>query len=233
MKKIIILMFLIFFPFESYSNLQIKPRFVLDIDSNLVIISHTIAQSQIGVTEKTGKNDGEVDKYMRFLGLGGRKLPYCAGGVSWSYLQGSLFLGKDRKFIPFPLSAGSQVAYDFARKNGKEDKTREIKKYDLFIWKKKDGIQGHIGMIDSVMQKGWVRTIEFNTSSNNRGDQRDGGGVWNRRRNLIQPMGFLLVRGFVGFNLVDRGTKLDWKKFNPQNYREFKIESGNKKVLAI
>jgi hypothetical protein len=47
-------------------------------------------------------------------------------------------------------------------------------------------------------------------------------------------MGFLLVRGFVGFNLVDKKTKIDWKKYNPQNYREFKIEYiKNGKVLSI
>jgi hypothetical protein len=232
MKKFLYFICFVFFTINSYSNVQIKPRYVIDIDSNLVVISHTIAQSQVGVTEKTGKNDGEVDKYMRFLNKGGQKLPYCSGGISWSYYQGALFLDKDRKYIPFPLSAGSQVAFDYARKKGKLDNSG-IKRYDFFIWKKKDGINGHIGLIDSVMVKGCVRTIEFNTSQDNRGSQRDGGGVWNRKRNLIQPMGFLLVRGFVGFNLVDKKTKIDWKKFNPQNYREFKIESGNKKVLAI
>jgi hypothetical protein len=144
MKRILLLIVMLCSLNTTYSNLQIKPRYVLNIDSNLVVISHAIAQSQVGVVEKTGKNDGEVDKYMQFLGLGGQKLPYCSGGISWSYLQGSIFLGKDRKFIPFPLSAGSQVAYNYARTKGEEDLSRSIKKYDLFIWRKKEGNQGHI-----------------------------------------------------------------------------------------
>jgi hypothetical protein len=124
MKRILLIIVMLCSLNATYSNLQIKPRYVLNIDSNLVVISHAITQSQVGVIEKTGKNDGEVDKYMQFLGLGGRKLPYCSGGISWSYLQGSIFLGKDRKFIPFPLSAGSQV--NVINRNKKKKKSLSV-----------------------------------------------------------------------------------------------------------
>ena len=195
-------------------------RYVLDIDSSLLVVSHHIAKSQIGVVEKTNRNDGEVDKYLKVVGLGGTREPYCAAGLSWSFLEGAFFIGKDKKYIPFPMTAGSQVVYNHAKKNGKIDKTNTTQKYDFFVWRQKNSTKGHIGMIDSVMVKGWVKTIEFNTSEGNVGSQRDGGGVWLRKRNLIQPMGMLLVRGRVGFNLINKNTKIDWSKFKIENYRQ-------------
>ncbi len=203
-------------------------RYVIDIDSSLLVISHHIAKSQVGVVEKTNKNDGEVDKYLKVVGLGGKREPYCAAGLSWSFLEGSFFIGKDRKYIPFPMTAGSQIVYNHAKKIGKIDKTNTTQRYDLFVWRQKNSTKGHIGMVDSVLTKGWVKTIEFNTSEGNTGSQRDGGGVWLRKRNLIQPMGMLLVRGRVGFNVIDRGIKIDWSKFNLENYRW-----GYKKPLVV
>jgi hypothetical protein len=41
-------------------------------------------------------------------------------------------------------------------------------------------------------------------------------------------MGMLLVRGRVGFNVIDRGIKIDWSKFNLENYRW-----GYKKPLVV
>ena len=96
------------------------------------------------------------------------------------------------------MTAGSQTVYQHAMQHG--TKTSEhVKPKDFFIWRKKDSFQGHIGVIESVGAKGWVDTIEFNTSGNDTGDQRDGGGVWRKKRNLIHPLGRLRVRGFVGF----------------------------------
>lgn len=172
-------------------------RYVLEIDSCLHNKALEIAQGEIGVTEATGKNDGEVEKYLKIIGLG-KGYPYCAAGISWSYYQAAKYYNKTKSFIPFPMTAGSQVVYDHARKVG-EKGSNNVEPQDFFIWRKKDSYQGHIGIIESIGEKGWVQTIEFNTSGDNRGDQRDGGGVWRKKRNLIHPLGRFLVRGFVGF----------------------------------
>lgn len=170
----------------------------LEIDSCLHSKAFELAQSQIGVTEATGKNDGpEVEAYLRVTGLG-KGYPYCAAGISWCYYESAKFFGKKKSFIPFPMTAGSQVVYDHARKKGVKVK-RNVKSGDFFVWRKKDSYQGHIGIIEASGEKGWVQTVEFNTSGTRRGDQRDGGGVWRKKRNLIHPLGRLLVRGFVGF----------------------------------
>lgn len=173
-------------------------RYELKIDSCLHNKAYEFAKGEIGVTEATGKNDGpRIKAYLKVTGLG-EGYPYCAAGISWCYYQAAKFYNKPKSFIPFPMTAGSQVVYDHARKKGIRT-TNDVKPQDFFIWRKKDSYQGHIGIISKVKRKGWVETIEFNTSGSKRGDQRDGGGVWRKKRNLIHPLGRLRVRGFVGF----------------------------------
>lgn len=175
-------------------------KYELNIDECLVRTAHRIATEQIGVTEATGKNDGpKIKAYLKVTGLP-EGYPYCAAGLSWSYLQAAYELDSNKSMIPFPLTAGSQKIYDHAVKYGKNVEFKPAK-YDFFTWRKKDSYLGHIGMIDSVGEKGWVHTIEFNTSPGV-GNQRDGDGVWRKKRNIIHPIGRLYVRGFIGFKFT-------------------------------
>lgn len=169
----------------------------LEIDSCLHSKAFEIIEGEIGVVEATGKNDGEVEKYLKVVGLG-KGYPYCAAGISWSYLEAAKYYGQTKSIIPFPLTAGSQVIFSHAIKYG-EKITRPLKRGDFFTWRQKSSYLGHIAVVDSVRKAGWVDTIEFNTSSNSAGDQRDGGGVWRKKRNLIHPLGRMMVRGFTGF----------------------------------
>lgn len=195
MKHLLILLLL--FCSISFS----KVKYILEIDSCLHEKAFEIAIGEIGVTEATGKNDGpRVEEYLRVVGLS-KGYPYCAAGISWCYYKAASFYNKPKSFIPFPMTAGSQTVYNYAIKNG-EKSSDNVKSKDFFIWRKKDSYQGHIGIIENVGEKGWVYTIEFNTSNNSTGDQRDGGGVWRKKRNLIHPLGRLRVRGFVGFKKI-------------------------------
>ena len=46
-----------------------------------------IEQSQVGVRELTGNNDGkDVEKYQRYVGIK-KYQPYCAAGQAWSHGQ--------------------------------------------------------------------------------------------------------------------------------------------------
>lgn len=191
MLKFIVLILL--FNFSLFST----TIYEISIDECLHAKAFEIIEGEVGVVEKTGKNDGEVEKYLKVVGLP-KGYPYCAAGISWSYLEASKFYGKDKSFIPFPMTAGSQVVLNHAISIGKKV-SRNLTKGDFFVWRRKDSYQGHIGVIESLGEKGWVNTIEFNTSGNSTGDQRDGGGVWKKKRNTLQPLGMLLIRGFVGF----------------------------------
>lgn len=203
MKKLLII-FIMFLTLST--NSLSRKRYILNIDSTLLVRSYSLALTQVGVTEKTGKNDGpQVESYLKVVGLP-KGYPYCAAGISWSFWCTAIDLKQNRKFIPFPLTASSQIVYDYSRKNGKEAIDQKSAKYDFFVWRKKDSYGGHIAWIDSVQQKGWVRTLEFNTSAGNAGSQRDGGGVYMKRRNIIHPLGAMAIRGFIGFNKI-KGLK--------------------------
>lgn len=192
-KTILTLLIIIISSVPLYSA-----RYELEIDKCLHTKAMEIAGSQIGVTELTGKNDGvQVEKYLKVTGLP-KGYPYCAAGISWCFYEAAKFYNKPKSFIPFPMTAGSQVVYDYAKKNGMKTKNRPSV-WDIFCWRKKDHYTGHVGIIDSIGQKGWVYTTEFNTSNGKKGSQRDGGGVYNRKRNVLHPLGKLMVRGFIGF----------------------------------
>jgi hypothetical protein len=194
MRKIFCLLVLLF----NFQIVNSTTKYVLKIDECLHNKAFEIAEGEVGVVEKTGNNDGEPEKYLKVVGLG-KGWAYCAAGISWCYYEAAKFYKKPKSFIPFPMTAGSQVVFDYAKKNGYKS-SNGVESKDFFIWRKKDSFQGHIGIIDTVKEKGWVTTIEFNTSGKNDGDQREGGGVFRKKRNLIHPLSKLIyVRGFVGF----------------------------------
>ena len=206
MRYLFLLMIMI-----SYPNISYPARYQIDIDECLQKKAYEIASGEVGVTEKTGRNDGpRVEAYLRVTGLG-KGYPYCAAGISWSYLQAAKSLNKTKSFIPFPITAGSQVVYNHVKSVGVQTKNIPSDG-DMLVWRKKSSYNGHIAMIDSIGEKGWVYTIEFNTSSSNRGNQRDGGGVHRKKRNVLHPLGRMMVRGIVGLRSVHSDLCLKPKK---------------------
>ncbi len=200
MKKIIILFFLTL-------NIYGLERYELMVKKELLYKAKVVLNSQVGVKELTGNNDGyEVNLYQKAAGIrqGNAKVkgdPYCMAGLYFCYYRASECLALKASDIPFPRTGSSQVPFDFARRNGKKTSFYP-KENDFFVWKQRNAYQGHIGFITKVTEKGWVTTIEFNTSSGSSGSQRDGGGVYIRRRNYLHPLGSMLVRGFVGFKTI-------------------------------
>ena len=73
-------------------------------------------------------------------------------------------------------------------------------KNDLLFWIVTT--TGHVERIDSVLKGGWVKTIGFNTSSGT-GNQRDGEGVYLRKRNIYSPLSRMRVRGIIGFEGIE------------------------------
>lgn len=223
MRIRLIALILIFFSFSKFATS--RSRYVLKADSCVVTIAQDFAISQVGVTEATGNNDGpEVAAYLKVTGLG-IGYPYCAAGISWSFAMAGDSLGIPRKELPVPMTAGSQIAYDHARKNGYKSESNRPEVYDLYIWRRKDSYRGHIGWCYEIGEKGWVRTVEFNTSSGSSGSQDDGQGVWLRKRNILHPLGRLRTRGFVGFKLKPSDLcKKDIIKIEPSEILVQKME---------
>lgn len=135
-----------------------------------------VAASQIGVTEKTGRNDGEVDKYLASVGLAGTRAPYCA---AFNYWVGREALAAKN---PYPKSAWSP---DHLKGATKVSKSTVIRGGETFgIWFASKGRIAHTGLVESFDGATFI-TIEANTSPTAKSGSaadRDGGGVWRKRR---------------------------------------------------
>ncbi len=144
------------------------------------------ASGEIGVKE-IGKNRGlRVDTYNRSVGnpLGS---PYCMAGIYFCFNQ------FENPLIKSGL-AQSQIKY-FKKIGFKTPYKAKIG--DLLTWRTNQTF-GHIEIIVKVLNGGWVQTIGFNTTKGN-GNQRDGGGVYLRKRHLYNRLGILHIKGIAGF----------------------------------
>jgi len=140
------------------------------------------------VRERTGKNDHpDIDKFLRHLGLP-LGLPWCAAYAVWSYKEAADFQGQKN---PLPRYGRVSMLLEYARsREGKyevmkpdEALARPTLPGDLPVWLYGTGPNpnGHIGLARG-RDGGTMLTREGNTSSGNAGSQRDGDGVYDRRR---------------------------------------------------
>ncbi len=171
-------------------------KFVLECDSLLFESSLDSAVSQRGILEKTGKNDGSVQKYLDALGLP-PGAPYCAAGQYWSFAVAARAIGLDKSEIPLPRSGLANAVFEKAAKKGKKSEL-SARRGDLLVWRKGKTRRGHIERIIRVGKAAaWV--IAFNVSKRIGGERREG--VFVKKRFLFAPLGRLYFRGLVGFEL--------------------------------
>lgn len=166
----------------------------LPCDDDLLVESERIALSQIGVRE-VGKNRGEVGKYLASVGLG-EGHPYCAAGVYWCFSEAAKKLNLSKSEISIKRTAVANAILNDAISRGKRV-DKPIAKHDLLVWKSKSSWQGHIERVTETKSKGIVKTIAFNVK------QRDGEGVGIKTRFLSHPLGKLMLRGVVKFEVKD------------------------------
>jgi hypothetical protein len=135
-----------------------------------------VATSQVGTVEKTGRNDGEVDKYLAAVGLGGTRNPYCAACVYWI---GREALGSRN---PYPKSAWSP---DMLKGGVRVTEGTVIKGGETFgIYFPNKGRIAHTGLVERRDGSCFV-TLEGNTSPQaaaGSAKDRDGDGFWRKRR---------------------------------------------------
>ena len=135
-----------------------------------------VASGEVGVKEKTGRNDGEVDKYNAAVGLGGTGAPYCASFVYW---VGKEALGSDN---PYPKTAWSPSMVSRGTRVKENTQPRGAETFGIYFKRKKR--IAHTGIVEE--RKGsYFITIEGNTSSNaavGSAADREGHGVYRKRR---------------------------------------------------
>ncbi len=151
-----------------------------------------LAQNYIGLTEKTGKNDGEHIERM-LLRYGGKKgMNYC-----------SAFVGEvlDSASVDEPARQGKRtlLARSWVRKNSIRARDvllgrKTVPDGAIVVWEKGETIWGHCGFVKKWDGAGGV-TIEANTTSGD-GNQRNGDGIYERRRRIV-PTAYFRIEWFT------------------------------------
>lgn len=167
------------------------------------------AQKYTYVREKTGKNDGpEIKQWLGYFGLP-QGNPYCAAFViGGCYKEASDTLGIAQ---PLPKTARVSTLYKTAKKNPYKFKVisaarvkqgiETLEKADVPAWSHNklpgnSDWNGHTGIVLNQINNNTFTSIEANTSSGNKGSQRDGDGVFKRTRTLGIGTKFP-VEGFI------------------------------------
>lgn len=148
----------------------------------------------------------DIQKSFGFIGVS-----YCALFVLYCYKRACAFAGRkypfpdgsDRNYSP----ASSQSLFQWAIKNGyAETDFSKLNIGDIVIWRKMKLWQGHVGLVTSVDQEHKTfMTMEGNTSNSDFGDQREGGGIYQRLRYMRQTdfvVDAFYLRGFISVRKV-------------------------------
>lgn len=143
-----------------------------------------------------------IDEIQSSLGYKG--VQYCAIFAQYCYKRACSALNIP---YPFPNTASSQTLFEWAKKAGfAETDFANLRSGDIVIWRKLKLWQGHVGIVTGVdFAKQQFLTVEGNTSNNDFGDQRDGGGIYSRVR-YMKKQDFVVdafyLRGFINVRKV-------------------------------
>lgn len=146
------------------------------------------AKKHIGEVERGGNNRGpEVEKYLAYLGI--------KPGVAWCMAFVQYCVGTTCKNLgikqKLPRSGGCVDTWD---KSPKEIRLSSPEVGSIVIWKHKNSVYGHTGIVIAVNGKTFT-TIEGNTGPG-MGIVREGDGVYQKERK-IGGDGDMVVVGFI------------------------------------
>jgi len=170
-----------------------QAKYVLNTNLKLLECSEDVLTILANMEINERDNPDIVFEIIKSVGYNNRNAQWCAA------LQYFAFYCCDSIFIPLPKTLVANNMYNFAKINGIKA-IYKAEQYDLLVWKKVNSWQGHIERIYKVLDKKNVITIGGNTSKDN-SNERNGGGVYYKKRNILAPISrLLLVRGLIGFN---------------------------------
>jgi hypothetical protein len=152
---------------------------------------------------EVGVNRGpEIDSWLRYLGLP-VGLPYCAAyGVSMYHLAGHNLPRIGRCSLLWQRVTANGLRYQMISAE-QVSLGAKLQPADFIIWRHGKGPgqnwNGHAGLLLTQKDKKTFRSREANTQPGPEGDQREGGGVYDRTRTLglgssFQVVGFFRVR---------------------------------------
>jgi cell wall-associated NlpC family hydrolase len=140
------------------------------------------ARFELGYIEK---NDNKT-KYGAWYGINGQ--PWCAIFVSWCYDKAGLvdkIAAQTKKGF-----ASCDAGLKWFAKKGKIVPVGEAKKGDIVFFQfDTDAQPDHVGIVEKNMKRiKALKTIEGNTSPNNKSSQSNGGGVYQKKRSYATVM---------------------------------------------
>lgn len=157
------------------------------------------AKRWVGITEQGGNNHGQlVELFQRTAGGLANGEPWCMSFAQYCIQEvdksvvHALVLGcSDKKSLLFKSEHCLTVW----------NKSQELKidapqPGSLCIWQQGQTASGHVGIVVAVNADGSIMTIEGNTSSGDAANQREGDGVWLKRKQL-DTAGSLRLKGFL------------------------------------
>lgn len=127
-----------------------------------------IYKSQLGVREKTGRNDGkDVEKYLKSVGLG-KGFAWCAAFVHWCLNEAGV---KNSITAWSPTAHNKNNIVYFNNKFKKEPQQADV----ITLYYSNKGRIGHTGFFDHMQSESMTANYEGNT---NRGNSNEGDGVY-------------------------------------------------------
>jgi len=154
-----------------------------------------LSASQVGVRERTGRNDGPlVEAYLRAAGAR-RGDPWCMALPVWAHRRVADSIGLKSVW---PTTASTQTFAAWAERLGRLA-TAPPQPGDVIVWRVPGQWQGHAETLERFLGHGWWTTIAGNVTSGARTTAaiRDGGGCSRMRRNINHPLGRMFVRALI------------------------------------
>ncbi len=179
-------------------SVSAQTNYQLDCNLDLLKASKDSALAQLGVIEKTGKNDGEdIEKYLKCT-FTNKCSSYCAAAVYWCFFSAATDLKMKLIQIPIKRTALANGIFNDALLHGKKSKYSP-REHSLIIWKYPKSCFGHIERIISVEKAGWVTTVAFNVSGYSSKHKKQVEGVFLKKRNIFHQLGKMRIRGMISF----------------------------------
>lgn len=162
-----------------------------------------VAGNYLHVREATNHNDHpDIDRFLAYMGLP-KGLPWCAAFVVYTYGEAAR---EQQAKNPLPRYARVATLHSYAKANAGRYQVitpdrfiagvEKIRPGDIPVWLYGAGPNpnGHTGLARGQNGRFELLTREGNTQPTNTGDQREGGGVYDRSRYLPNVKAIIRVR---------------------------------------
>jgi hypothetical protein len=138
-----------------------------------------IALSYVGVTEVKPNSSPEIDKWLKYVGLN-PGYAYCAAYASFcigtaNVREPKIRTARAQSFITTKSIPAAKVLRGQV----------EIPEGTIVVWKNGNTVFGHVGFTINEWKGATGETVEANTSGNYTGNQREGEGVYIKKRRIV------------------------------------------------